>query len=742
MQIRKVILMKTSNQPVIKLNIEDKLVKFSVTNGWHAEFIGADFPQLVDDSLRIHTPLNDTYATLSFRCTSGDAAIEKDVKLEIKGIYKAYEKKPNIIPEPAQWHAFGGVNNTICTYSYDTAFEDEAEAFAEEYFKLTGKAIEHVSTHSDLSFSFERSAEYLGDEGYEIECTENKIVIKACKKAGAIWAGKTVCQLIIQGGFPCGIMRDYPRYSVRGFMLDVGRKPVSLASLDKIADYMSWYKMNDFQIHLGDNYIWLEDYAQNGDESTFDAYQAFRLESSIKNQKGETPTSKDYSYSKAEFNDFIKRSLKKGVRITPEIDMPAHALAFTKVFPEYAVKGKVSPLMKKRPLTDHIDVSKPEAIEFVKKIFDEYTLGSDPVFPRETTIHIGADEFLSDYRAYRRFINELVPHIKKTNTVRLWGGLTWIKDSPETPIIKEAIENVEMNLWSSNWADGKEMYDMGFKLINTIDHQLYIVPNGTKIRAPYMDFINKRRAFKQFEPGRVRIKDKGRYVDLPAGNKQLIGACYAIWQDNIDKRSKGINEQDLFDRFIDSAAFMAEKTWGSCTDKHTSKEVDEAAAAINKRIKCRNKPFKTMTDISLKGGSSYVSTDCFSLDTGKKLQIQIEFDEVVPGQILMEADAPYGSYDIRITKNGKLGFTCEYHEYEFDYKPIPNKKLCIIIDTKPLRTILKSGLFIRKRATGIYSFDGKIRNTNIRNSSFSIPTARIGSKTNSVKAHIFNICEK
>ena len=116
---------------------------------------------------------------------------------------------------------------------------------------------------------------------------------------------------------------------------------------------------------LSDNYIWLEDYAENGDESTFDAYQAFRLESDMKNDKGETATAKDYHYSKQEFNEFMKNSAANGVRITPEIDVPAHALAFTKVFPEYAVKNLRSILMKKRPLTDHVDVSRPECVEFI-----------------------------------------------------------------------------------------------------------------------------------------------------------------------------------------------------------------------------------------------------------------------------------------------------------------------------------------------------------------------------------------
>ena len=77
---------------------------------------------------------------------------------------------------------------------------------------------------------------------------------------------------------------------------------------------------------------------------------------------------------------------------------------------------------------------------------------------------------MADYKAYRGFVNDLVPHVKETNTVRMWGGLTWIKDNPVTEIDKEAIENVEMNLWSADWADGIEMYNMGYDLINTIDN--------------------------------------------------------------------------------------------------------------------------------------------------------------------------------------------------------------------------------------------------------------------------------
>lgn len=729
--------MKKADIPKIKLNIVNDSVSFTADKDWTVKFIGADFTQLVDDDLKIHTPLNDMTATLSFRCKKGNAVVEKDCTLKINGAYGLPVKKPNIIPEPAQWHPTQGTLRDISSYSYDEDMKSAADLFANDFLKVTGKKIPETA-NGTVCFSFDDSLAYLGEEGYEIECAGNSIRVKASAVTGAVWAGKTICQLMVQGGFPHGIMRDYPRYSVRGVMLDVGRRPVSLAMLEKIVDSMAWYKLNDFQIHLSDNYIWLEDYAQNGDASTFDAYSAFRLESALKNEKGETPTSKDYSYTKTEFNSFMKNSLQKGVRITPEIDMPAHALAFTKLFPEYAVTGEVSPLMKKRPLTDHINVAKPEAVEFVKGIFDEYTKGDEPVFLKGSTVHIGADEFLTDYGAYRAFLNEIIPYLKRTNTVRLWGSLSWIKDNPETPIVKEAIDGVQVNLWSEAWADGKEMYDMGFELINT-DHKFYVVPNGSKIRAPYMDYVNKNIAMKNFEPNRVFLKNKKKYYKLPAGNKQMLGGCFAIWQDNIDKRCKGINEQDLYDRFADSAAVIAEKTWGSCTDKNSAKALSAAELTINCGIKRMKESFEPMGNIKLCGGESFVETGCRNLETGSGLEITLKLDEVKPGQVIMESDAPYGTYDIRITGNLKLGFTAQGYEYEFDYTLVPNKKLTLIIDTKPLRTTLKTGLITQKKAIGSFSFNGTVRNGNIKNSSFSIPAARIGSKTNSIKGFIYSI---
>ena len=48
------------------------------------------------------------------------------------------------------------------------------------------------------------------------------------------------------------------------------------------------------------------------------------------------------------------------MKVVPEIDVPAHATSFTKIWPDLMVKNKVSSLNRNRPLVDHLDVSKTE----------------------------------------------------------------------------------------------------------------------------------------------------------------------------------------------------------------------------------------------------------------------------------------------------------------------------------------------------------------------------------------------
>ena len=193
--------MKTA-LPEIKLNIKNGAVVYSITSGWRADFIGADFPQVVDDELNIHTPINDICIVLSFKCTKGSETVEKDCPLLIKGTYDAAGRKPNVIPEPAQWHGEKGTLKKISTYSCDDVLQNAADDFANELSSVTGRKITKADGSGTVHFAIDDGLAYLGDEGYEIVCTEKSITASAYTATGAVWAGKTICQLMVQGGFP------------------------------------------------------------------------------------------------------------------------------------------------------------------------------------------------------------------------------------------------------------------------------------------------------------------------------------------------------------------------------------------------------------------------------------------------------------------------------------------------------------------------------------------------------------
>src|SRR5699024_9923089 len=128
------------------------------------------------------------------------------------------------------------------------------------------------------------------------------ITIYAEKYTGAFYATRTLHQMLknsCDGHVNNGYIRDYPKYTVRGFMIDVGRKFVKLDYLHEMMKTMSYYKMNDFQIHLNDNAIFL-DYYKSIEEVFEKAYTGFRLEPNIIGN-GNALTSTDGHYSKTEF---------------------------------------------------------------------------------------------------------------------------------------------------------------------------------------------------------------------------------------------------------------------------------------------------------------------------------------------------------------------------------------------------------------------------------------------------------
>lgn len=747
---------------------DTKMALPQVPEGFEIEFIGADYEQILDRDLTIHQPIVDTIVSVNYKVKKGDQEkITGAYNVTIPGKNSpdvSINAKPKVVPELAEWVGTEG-SFTISDDSrivINPAYKDDlaylAKTFKADYQAQTGKEIEVVYANTpgahDFYFTLGSSDTGLKEEGY-LMTVGDSVKVEAVDKTGAFWATQSILQILKQNSntIPNGQTRDYPKYEVRGFMLDVGRMPYSLDILKDIAKNMAYYKMNDFQVHLNDNYIWVEDYGDNA----FDAYSGFRLESDIKaggngglNQAD--LTSKDVFYTKDQFRTFIQECRDMGVAVVPEFDTPAHSLALTKVRPDLAMKDK-----SVARHWDHLDLDSmyDESLAFTQSIFNEYMNGDDPVFDQNTTVNVGTDEYDGKYAEnFRQYTDDMLKFIQDTGRdVRLWGSLSMRKGS--TPVRSE---NVQMNIWNTSWANPNEMYKQGFDLINMVDGTLYMVPGA----GYYNDYLNSQNIYNNWQPNNM-----GGTI-IPAGDEQMLGSAYAIWNDMVDKKANGISEYDIYDRFEKALPAMSSKLWGDGQDlkyNELNEVVNSLGTAPNsnprdvvtsKSDTVLNYDFnkseivdksgneynvvnkknvatvagKFSKGLELSGGESYIETPLADMGPNNSVSFWVKMDKDATGeQVLFESDK--GSIKMSQKDTGKVGFSRIGYDYSFNYE-LP-KDEWVKLEIKGYAN--KAELYV----------NGELVDTLAKNATcgkyatLTLPLERIGSKTTSFKGIIDNL---
>ena len=423
-------------------------------------------------------------------------------------------------------------------------------------------------TEEGVSGAWENS---LGEEGYEIEIRKEGILIRGNTSRGIRWGCVTLLDLLESESksLPLGKIRDYPRYEVRGFGIDVGRRPVSMEMLWQIVEELSRHKMNTLQIHLNDNQIISQSDYDGTLEGARSLYAGFRLESDLKNEKGVGITAQDLYYTKEAFSALIERAAVYGVEIVPEIDTPAHSLALTRVFPEWG--------MQKDPESaDCLDLSREGARELGKRLWAEYLTvepaggperepeaaegkspGEEtaeapaPVFAGCGTLHLGMDEYFGkakDYYAYLQELSTYVSELAPDKNLRIWGSLTAIEGD-----LTGISRDLQIQIWNTDWADPQEMYGEGFSLINSLGSTLYLIPGGG------YDRLDLSLLEEEWEPNLFLTQEQK--WEIPAWSDRMLGACYMLWNDHAVSGEDGITEEDLMDRFREPLPVIAGKLW-------------------------------------------------------------------------------------------------------------------------------------------------------------------------------------
>lgn len=489
-----------------------------------------------------------------------------------------------------------------------------------------------------------RADKKLGKEGYTVKVTD-RVSISAPEEIGVYWATRTLLQMSEQSAqhsLPKGVIRDFPEYPVRGFMLDCGRKFIPMAFLRDYVKMMAYYKMNTFQIHLNDN-----GFKQFFEHDWSKTYAAFRLESDTYPGL----TARDGYYTKQEFIDLQILAEDNFVEIIPEIDAPAHTLAFTHYRPEIGSKEYGM---------DHLDLSNPDTYTFMDGLFREYLEGDSPVF-RGKRVHIGTDEYSNAKKdvveKFRAFTDHYIRYVESFGKQAcVWGALTHAKG--DTPVKSE---NVIMNAWYNGYADPEDMIKQGYKLISIPDGMLYIVPAA----GYYYDYLNIEKLYNEWTPAHI-----GKAV-FEENHPAILGGMFAVWNDHA---GNGISVKDIHHRVFPAMQTLAVKMWDG--KKATlpfaafNKERDVLSEApgvnLSGRIKQEYKQAAVMPDSKLPlreiGYNYLVSFDVEGAD------------EVKGTELFRSPDAVFYLSD---PIKGLLGFARDGYLNTFNYRVLPGEKVNI-----------------------------------------------------------------
>ncbi|ANH83766.1 beta-hexosaminidase [Niabella ginsenosidivorans] len=173
------------------------------------------------------------------------------------------------------------------------------------------------------------------DESYRLAITKKGVNITANSVAGVTNGISSLLQLVslqkpVNGGVSLEgwSIKDAPRYGWRGFMLDESRHFMGKAKVLQLLDWMAFYKLNRFHWHLTDEPGWRIEIKR---------YPKLALLGGLGNFTN--PTAPAAYYTQEEISEIVHYAAQRNITVIPEIDMPGHATAANRAYPQYSGGG-------------------------------------------------------------------------------------------------------------------------------------------------------------------------------------------------------------------------------------------------------------------------------------------------------------------------------------------------------------------------------------------------------------------
>ena len=258
----------------------------------------------------------------------------------------------NVIPEPAQYRPAKG--EFVLSIAENKAFETNNV--------LPSRVVQRIAPDCTTG----------ADEAYRLEITPDSVFIQSATVTGAFRGEETLKQLLRSGKGTTSacVINDAPRYSWRGFMLDESRHFFGKEKVKQLLDIMASLRLNVFHWHLTDEPGWRIEIKK---------YPLLTKVGSKGNYHD--PSAPAAFYTQEDIKDIVAYAAARHIMIVPEFDMPGHATAACRAYPELSGGGEG----RWKDFTFH--PCKEETFRFINDVLDELiTLFPSPY------IHIGGDE--------------------------------------------------------------------------------------------------------------------------------------------------------------------------------------------------------------------------------------------------------------------------------------------------------------------------------------------------------------
>ena len=246
--------------------------------------------------------------------------------------------------------------------------------------------------------------------GYTLDITSEGVRLVGADPSGIANGIATLNQLLLQNGrrLPCLRIADSPRFSWRGFHLDVSRHFFTVPEVKRIIDMMALYKLNRFHWHLTDDQGWrieIKKYPLLTERGAWRIYNnqdtaCWQQAAATDDPAMRIPTDRERTrivgadtlyggfYTQEQVRDIVAYARQRGIETIPEIDMPGHFLSAIEHYEGISCFPQVG---WGEFFTTPLCPGKDKTLTFCQDIWDEVIR----LFPYEF-VHIGGDEVRKD----------------------------------------------------------------------------------------------------------------------------------------------------------------------------------------------------------------------------------------------------------------------------------------------------------------------------------------------------------